>query len=238
MSTGATGRGYGITKTDMEASRLVFVYLRDAKPKRKVAVPVPDWYSWNDFVQQVKTKLKIVGVKEIYMASTGQKVSSLDEVQDIDELCVVDGPELVVSTSVNGGMSDPATRSGMGATTSEILPQETHMYRQGSKDKHKIVVADGVLSPTGVDADDQKYAKRSTSAGRFLQRLLPSVFSPGLPVSAKDLKSEDKGQDSRLARRRRGKRSIFTIRNLILLVIVCSCFAFMIYLFLKVDIQT
>lgn len=52
-----------------EASRLVFVFVKDAKPKRKVAVPVPDGYSWADFLQQVKSKLRIVGVKEVFLAS-------------------------------------------------------------------------------------------------------------------------------------------------------------------------
>ncbi len=38
-------------------------------PRRKVAVPVPDGYTWADFLGQVRTKLKIVGVKEIYLAA-------------------------------------------------------------------------------------------------------------------------------------------------------------------------
>ena len=75
-------RGYGITQQDMvrrcdipkktstasqgrhnhvrvllvcsqDASRLVFVSVQSAKPRRKVAVPVPDGYTWQDFVQQV-----------------------------------------------------------------------------------------------------------------------------------------------------------------------------------------
>lgn len=37
----------------MEANRLVFVYLRDSKPRRKVAVPVPDNYTWDLFINQV-----------------------------------------------------------------------------------------------------------------------------------------------------------------------------------------
>lgn len=52
-----------------EASRLVFVYVKDIKPKRKVAVPVPDGYTWAEFIAQVKTKLKIVGVKEVFLAA-------------------------------------------------------------------------------------------------------------------------------------------------------------------------
>ena len=36
---------------------------------RKVAVPVPDGYTWGEFLQQVRTKLKITGVQEITLAS-------------------------------------------------------------------------------------------------------------------------------------------------------------------------
>lgn len=47
----------------------MFVFVRDAKPKRKFAVPVPDGYTWAEFVSQVKAKLRITGVKEMYLAS-------------------------------------------------------------------------------------------------------------------------------------------------------------------------
>lgn len=32
-------------------------------------MPVPDGYTWQDFIQQVKTKLRIIGVSEVYLAS-------------------------------------------------------------------------------------------------------------------------------------------------------------------------
>lgn len=213
---------------------MVFVYLQDAKPKRKVAVPVPDWYTWNDFLQQVKAKLKIAGVRDIYMPSTGQKVVSLDEVQDIDELCVVDGPEVVTVT--NGNMLEAVNRSGSTATTSEIIPQD-HLYRQTSSGKHKVVVADGAARVNGIDADDQKYSKRSSGAPRFLQRLFPNFFAPALPVTTKDVKLDDKGQDLRGVRRRR-KRPMFTLRTVLMLVTIVSCLGAMLYLFTRVDIQT
>ena len=46
-----------ITKADLEASRLVFVMLRDAKPRRKVAIPIMDTMSWTAFEQQVRVSL-------------------------------------------------------------------------------------------------------------------------------------------------------------------------------------
>ena len=73
-----------------DASRLVFVAVKDAKPKRKVAVPIPETGSWDAFLGQVKTKLKLSGVGEVYLASTGERVLRLDQLQDIDELYVVE----------------------------------------------------------------------------------------------------------------------------------------------------
>ena len=37
-----------------DASRLVFVSVRDAKPKRKVAVPISDNSSWEQFCRQAR----------------------------------------------------------------------------------------------------------------------------------------------------------------------------------------
>lgn len=81
----------------------MFVFVRDAKPKRcvcyredrtkdvclqgsdtdrrpdatafpacrKVAVPVPDGCTWAEFLSQVRGKLKISGIREVYLASVG-----------------------------------------------------------------------------------------------------------------------------------------------------------------------
>lgn len=95
--------------------------MRDAKPKRKVAVPLPEGCSWGAFMQQVmspslkgrakkpqlilpllaaellpssheqvQTKLKLAAVDSIYLASSGERVTSLDQLQDIDELHAVE----------------------------------------------------------------------------------------------------------------------------------------------------
>ena len=37
-----------------DASRLVFVSVKDAKPKRKVAVPIGDGATWEQFCSQVR----------------------------------------------------------------------------------------------------------------------------------------------------------------------------------------
>lgn len=40
--------------------------------------------------EQVQTKLKLVGIAAVYLASSGEQVTRLDQLQDIDELYVVE----------------------------------------------------------------------------------------------------------------------------------------------------
>lgn len=39
---------------------------------------------------QVQAKLKLVGVEAVYLASSGERITRLDQLQDIDELHVVE----------------------------------------------------------------------------------------------------------------------------------------------------
>ena len=149
-----------------DASRLVFVSVRDAKPKRKVAVPIPENGSWDLFISQVSTKLKLAGVGAIYLSSTGERVLRLDQLQDIDELYVVEstnGP--TSSTATNNGNSNaynqPPGGTSSSATALEIEPDSDH---------------------------EGKYVKRQTSLQRTAKRMFPSLFSnPSLPITTKDV---------------------------------------------------
>lgn len=233
-SIATRSRSATISKADMEASRLVFVFVKDVKPKRKVAVPVPDGYTWVEFIQQVKSKLRISGVKEVYLASSGQKVVSLDELQDIDELCVVEGQDPYANGPAPVS-SEAALRSGTAASTSaEIKPHSSTEFRSQlmAGDKHKVVVADGG-SPVSA-ADDKKYAKRPPPWKRQLQRLFPSLFAPGLPISTKDVAgSEAAGSSANSGRRVRRRRSPFNARNVLLALAVASCLATMLWFMLR-----
>ncbi|KAG1658425.1 hypothetical protein FOA52_009607 [Chlamydomonas sp. UWO 241] len=205
--------GGRMSKQDMEASRLVFVYVQDAKPKRKVAVPVPDGYTWLEFLNQVRSKLRITGVKEVTMASTGHKVTSLDELQDIDELCVVEGAEPTVAP--------PAV-----ASTSTTTPNGKAFPRQQSaSEAHKISMGVG-----SGGADDQgKYRERPSGLKRALQKLVPSLFSPGLPVTNSDTGTSGGSGVRSGVRRRRGGR-LLTLRTLLMAAAVVSCIATMLWL--------
>ena len=76
---------------------MVFVSVKDAKPKRKVAVPIPENGSWEQFIGQVQTKLKVASVGQVYLATTGERILRLDQLQDIDELIVVEVKEELYS---------------------------------------------------------------------------------------------------------------------------------------------
>ncbi|KAK9820157.1 hypothetical protein WJX72_006776 [[Myrmecia] bisecta] len=254
MSATAGRSGYGITQQDMEASRLVFVSVKDAKPRRKVAVPVPDGFSWEQFVQQVQTKLKLVGVQSIYLASSGELVTRLDDLQDIDELHVVEAkappPVLAASEALangNGATLDPLQSGGRaesGYSASTSLPDAnaaagpTSPIFRTQSDRHRIASADTEITPAMTAAahmdHDRKYVKRSSSMRRTLQRLFPSVFPPSLPVTTRDVGSTG-GAAPTTGRRKRRQRSCFTARNLLLFFALVMCMGTMVFLYSRVS---
>ncbi|KAF6248312.1 hypothetical protein COO60DRAFT_1707122 [Scenedesmus sp. NREL 46B-D3] len=202
----------------------------------------------------VKAKLKLSGVAEIYFSSNGQKVRSASELQDIDELCVVEGPD----AAANGGPASSLASPAMQRTTAE-LPLElaatevvmSPSMRQQSipQERHKVVVsADGML-PTqsasyAADEQDHKYARRAHPLKRTLQRLFPGMFAPGLPVTARctvtgaELRRMLKTAATAAADQQAGgggRRSPYDARNLLLVLATMSCVFTMLYLFLRVS---
>ena len=59
---------------------------------RKVAVPVPDGYTWPEFLQQVRSKLKIVGVKEIFFASVSTEQTGMRSALHAQPACAARNP--------------------------------------------------------------------------------------------------------------------------------------------------
>ncbi|KAJ9533129.1 hypothetical protein QJQ45_018230 [Haematococcus lacustris] len=234
-----------------DASRLVFVFVRDAKPKRKVAVPVPDSFTWQDFLSQVKTKLKLStwGSMDMYLASSGQKVTSLDELQDIDELMVVEGqaPAAVPVQSFAVEASRAQTPY-MAEPAMEVANGQVQFL---ASDRHKMVVGPDTATPPSSaravpDGDEDskaKYSRRAHPLRRLLQRLLPAAFAPSLPVSTRDLApgtpgtapaDTDKGTAiTRLGRRKKGKRSSLTLGAALMAVAVVFCLVTMIWFMLR-----
>ncbi|KDD71482.1 hypothetical protein H632_c4940p0, partial [Helicosporidium sp. ATCC 50920] len=87
--------------------RLVFVSVKNAQPKRKVAIPVPDAGSWEAFISVICSKLKLSGVETLELAATGEHIVRLSQLQDIDEVHVTpasrDGPSSTGLPGTGGG---------------------------------------------------------------------------------------------------------------------------------------
>ncbi|KAI8466039.1 MAG: hypothetical protein J3K34DRAFT_71090 [Monoraphidium minutum] len=76
-----------------EAQKLVFVSCKsEGREARRVPIAVNDLHTWDKFVREVRSQLDLRGIQEIRLASTGMRVTSVAELQDIDELCVVGVP--------------------------------------------------------------------------------------------------------------------------------------------------
>ncbi|KAI8476916.1 MAG: hypothetical protein J3K34DRAFT_516176 [Monoraphidium minutum] len=248
MASSRGARGLGMSKADLEASRLVFVYLAQSKPKRKVAIPVPDSYSWEQFIDQVKARLRLTGVRDIYLASTGTKVRGVRELQDIDELCVVEGP----TDEVYGVQINVAGNDVLGSA--EIEPQGSQnlgasLRQQGRApsavlERHRSGVPNGAgafarSGSGGGDREDDKYARRAHPLKRTLQRILPALFpAASLPLTLTEAASMDgnsSGGGGKVHKRRRGKRSLFTAQNVLAAMALMSCFGTMIFFYTRVS---
>ncbi|KXZ48108.1 hypothetical protein GPECTOR_30g203 [Gonium pectorale] len=77
-----------------------------------------------------------------------------------------------------------------GASTSEIHPQSSQQSEPRAQllvDSAKCTVSavDGGPTSSAVAPDDKKYARRPPAWKRTLQRLFPSLFQPGLPITNK-----------------------------------------------------
>eukprot|EP01026_Neomeris_dumetosa_P084144 TRINITY_DN98328_c0_g1_i4.p2 TRINITY_DN98328_c0_g1~~TRINITY_DN98328_c0_g1_i4.p2 ORF type:complete len:221 (-),score=18.06 TRINITY_DN98328_c0_g1_i4:443-1105(-) len=170
----SASKGYGISKTDIEASRLVFLTLKGAKPRRKVAVAISEGSTWNQFLEQIKIKLKIRGVGNIQLSQSGEFIHSLDVLQDIDELIVEESTQ---SPSIS--TSKP----------NSVFPRSQKDVHDGFKqqqysDHERIVVSADVGEVVGEDEgnDSVKYAKKSGIVKRTIQKLFPQWYSQTLPV--------------------------------------------------------
>ena len=88
-----------------DASRLVFASVQGARPRRKVAIPIVDDMTWSAFVAVLRSKLHLDHVGAVHLVNTGVQVTSLDQLEDIDELIVDPNP----TTSQSNPNAEPAT---------------------------------------------------------------------------------------------------------------------------------
>mmetsp|Transcript_15648 Transcript_15648/g.43769 ORF Transcript_15648/g.43769 Transcript_15648/m.43769 type:complete len:243 (-) Transcript_15648:415-1143(-) len=242
MKSSNRPRALNISKQDMEASRLVFVSLKGSKPRRKVAVPVPDSYTYEQFADKIKQKLKLLSVGAIYHVSTGEQLTNIDDLQDIDELLVEEAPEEPIENGTSThGTSDAALRSDAATTSADSIlggPDRTSsstatpsaaMLRSHQPGRAGPPPASSIAIPDDDEDTKKKYMKRNTGVMRKLQRMFPSLLGPGLPVTTRDV---DGGGGSK---RKRG-RSLVDPRNFLILFALLSCLATMLLLYSRVSV--
>lgn len=216
----------------MDASRLVFVSVKNARPRRKVAVPIPDGYTWEKFCQQIQTKLKVKAVGNVVLATSNERVTTLEELQDIDELYVEEAE--AVPASPNGFGTDRPS-SGTRASTSGDLPNGTSHSPEptspSSRPQQRLNSAVLELEGQGGLDGEQKYVKRSSGVRRSLQRVLPALFAPkpGLPVTTKDATEEGRKDGRRVKKRKR--TSFFALRNLLKLLFLLLFLMVLLFLY-------
>jgi hypothetical protein len=177
-----------------DASRLVFVSVKDARPKRKVAVPIPEGATFPAFLAQVAAKLKLAGVGALALAATGERVTRLDQLHDIDELYVTESAAAAAAAGPSSGGGAGGNGYGGGLTTSP----------------GRLRAADSEISAelsAAMDAETAagaKYTRRQSALGRAARRAFPALFpGPGLPVTARDAALSPVDAVRRRARRRR-----------------------------------
>lgn len=152
-----------------------------------------------------------MGIETVYLASSGERVASLDSLQDIDELYVVES-------------SHPSSSNGYTSVN--------HVHRVGISDTEITAALSGQLD---ADADDDtKYAKRQGSIQRTMKRVFPGLFrQTSLPITNRDLSLSPVEQVRRRVRRRR--KSWTDPRSLLVLFALISCLATAFFVYSRVS---
>ena len=174
--------------------------------RRTVAVPVPDGYTWEAFLDQVCQRLKLSGVAALYLSSTGERVTSLECLQDIDELVAVDA-----DGSSSGGANAAAAAAAARARSGGVAgPSSHHHHHRSSEIGPADSGGNGYNSINGASAmgvgyfdddeeegGDRKYQPRRGVFDRLLGRFFPgsssSSSSSGLPLTRQEADSAGGG---------------------------------------------
>lgn len=177
---------------------------------RKVAVPVPDGYTWEAFLDQVSQRLKLSGVAALYLSSTGERVTSLECLQDIDELVAVDadasgaGAAAAAARSRTGGVAGPSSHH----RSSEIGPADSGGNGYNNNGALEVDFDD--------EGGDRKYQPRRGIFDRLVGRFFPNssstTSSSGLPLTRQETDSAAGGRGRR-ARRGGGARELGSKRS-------------------------
>lgn len=124
--------------------------------RRKRALGVDELATWDEFTSAVCARLQIAGARAIYHASTGERLTRVSDVQDIEDLIV---EEDLTAKMIPDGLNTPGaspmrTPSGRNART----PAGETSRRSDEDD----------------DVGDGKYKSKQRGSSSFLSSLVPS----------------------------------------------------------------
>ena len=167
---------------------------------------MPDGYTWEAFLDQVCQRLKLSGVAALYLSSTGERVTSLECLQDIDELGAV-----AADGSTSGGANAAAAAAAARARSGGVAgPSSHHHHHRSSEIGPADSGGNGYNSINGASAmgvgyfdddeeegGDRKYQPRRGVFDRLLGRFFPgsssSSSSSGLPLTRQEADSAGGG---------------------------------------------
>jgi hypothetical protein len=140
---------------------------------------VSETATWDEFVALIRARLQLENVRAIYHASTMTPLTSMNDLQDIEDL-VVDGDEAAsvsipipaTSTVANGGAAGGGAAAAKASGTSKSKSKST-LPRLAPKARDTPLGRK--LGRDGEDPDGgDKYKKRAGVFMQFVQKIAPS----------------------------------------------------------------
>lgn len=194
---------------DVDSSRLVFVSVKGPKSKRKVAVPISDETDWQSFVDTVRLKLKLSGVGDMHLASTGELVQSLDQLQDIDEVQVIEAEGAPIGS--------------------------TFMDGKGQVRSSDVEITPDMAAKLEVDSNyESKYVKKQSDMQRTMKRMLPGLFRQNsLPVTTRDTVPLSPIEQVKRRMKKRNRRSVLDPRTVLAVFALLSCAGTLLFVYLR-----
>ena len=169
---------------------------------------------------------------------SGQRVTSLDELQDIDELCVVEGPAPGSPSPMNAS-SEASLRSGVSiaSSSSDAIYKTPENRKLSIHDLRGSGIGGTSASPPGATPEDDegKYRGRMHPIKKMLKKLFPSIFGApgGLPVTEDGISRAGSGgsfsSGVSFSRRKKvpGRRSLKSLWLLLFFLFAVVCLIFL-----------
>lgn len=202
-------------ETQAYPSRVVFVsVLGPNKVRRKAAIGIAEGMDWNGFLRVIQGRLKVPSVKAVYMKESMSPVTTLEVLQDIDDLVIEAGeappPAPEPEGHSAGGLLGTATRLIRSNTAGNT---DTAIEIEGSRDAQ----------------EKSKYGRRSS----YLRRLGMSLF--GGDASVQELPRVGSSPNGKDGVKRRKRRGPMQPHNLMFVVAILLCTLTLILLYMRIS---